>query len=677
MKIEYMLIENWRSFYGINEIIFSTHEEKNVTLVRAENGVGKTSLLAALNWCLFGILPPAEDFQNPKNLLNNHALNKDRASQTKIEVDFEHRGKKFKASRTFDQKSQRTNALKLVELKDGVQTPLSAAVNVDRFINSVLPKEMAPHFFFYGEATSRYADESGAKAFGSAVKNILGATIAGLALKDLEKAFKAYKREATDNTNADALRKQQQIDEIEVSKKELLEQLETAKNEEVAAENIIDQINKQLLGAEQVGKDQARRDKLNNELKGLKSGFERSAVEAQKWFDKYGTALLAKSFISDVKNLLDKEDTRKKIPGPFNEKFVNEVLEDEQCICGRPIGHGSAEEKHVKSLLSSASDETMINRVLSTNIALGRLGEKGDNGWRARQRSQQEQVRIQERIAIIEAELEEISERLLQNDIKDIAQKEQALKNAKSKQRLAIATQERTNGTLSSNERRIEGLIREQDALLAQSRAAKRFVKRAQLAGDLYNRLEARLYDEEGFARIDIKLKIDKIISAFMRKPLTVSIDENYRVTVKDEDGNIASNSTGEKQMLGLAFTGAIAGFARDRASEEDDILLSGTEAPLVVDSPFGHLDATYRSGVADFLPKMAPQVILLLSSSQASPEVLKEITPRIGSEYLLRRYEQTDLGDRTVETVSINDKNITLTQYGHEFTGTRIEEIT
>lgn len=676
MKIEYMLIENWRSFYGINEIVFSTDVEKNVTLVRAENGVGKTSLLAALNWCLFGILPPTEDFQNPKSLLNNYALNKDQAQQTRIEVDFEHRGKKYKASRTYDQGSQRTNAMRLVELKDGIHTPLSSAVNVDRFINSVLPKEMAPHFFFYGEATSRYADESGAKAFGSAVKNILGATIAGMALKDLEKAFKAYKKEATDNTSDDAIAIQRKIDEIAASKDELLEQLQAAKNEEEAAEKFIDQINKQLLGAEQVGQDQVRRNKLTNELKGLRSNIERSTAESQRWFDKYGTALLAKSFISDVKELLDKEDTRKKIPGPFNEKFVKEVLEDEVCICGRPIGHDSIEEKHVKSLLSSATDEAMINRVLSTNLALGRLEEKGDNGWRVRLGAQQEQVRIQERIAVIEAELEEISERLLKNDIKDIAQKEEARKNAKSKLRLAIATQERTNNSLLDNDRRINALVTEQDALLAQSRAAKRFVKRAQLAGDLHNRLESRLYDEEGFARIDIKLKIDKIISAFMRKPLTVSIDDNYRVIVKDEDGNIASNSTGEKQMLGLAFTGAIAGFARDRASEEDDILLSGTEAPLVVDSPFGHLDSKYRSGVADFLPKMAPQVILLLSSSQASPEVLKEIEPRIGSEYLLRRYEQTELGDRTVETVSIKDKNVTLTQYGHDFTGTRIEEI-
>ena len=45
---------------------FSTDKTKNVTLIRAENGVGKTSLLAALNWCLFGILPGPDEFENPQ-----------------------------------------------------------------------------------------------------------------------------------------------------------------------------------------------------------------------------------------------------------------------------------------------------------------------------------------------------------------------------------------------------------------------------------------------------------------------------------------------------------------------------------------------------------------------------------------------------------------------------------
>lgn len=676
MKIEFMRIENWRSFYRVNEIVFSVDPIKNVTLVRAENGVGKTSLLAALNWCLFGILPPDEDFQNPKNLLNNNAKIQDKATHAKIEVEFEHRERHYKASRTYDQVNERMNSLKLVEIVEGVERPLSSSINVDRFINSVLPREMAPHFFFYGEATSKYADEGGGKAFGEAVKNILGATIAGMALADLERSFKDYNREAADNSTDEAVNLQGEIDRIEQSDEGLENSFSNAELEEAAAEKVLETINKQLLGSEVVKKDQLRRNQLTQNLTNLNQSLQREIALAHSWFHNYGTALLSQSFISEVTALLDKEDTRKKIPGPFNAKFVNEILEDKLCICGRSVSKGSGEESHIKSMLGSATDEMMINRVLSTNIALGRLNEKGRNGWRDRARSESEQARLHEQVAAIESELIEISDRLKNNDIKSIVEKEEARSRAKSAQRAAIAKQATITLTRESNRRQIASLIREQEKLVHASVAAQRYVKRAQLAGALSSRLKNRLETEELFARIEIKKKIDKIVSAFMRKNLTVEIDENYRVIVKDEDRNHAANSKGEKQMLGLAFTGAIADFARDRQSEGDDILLSGAEAPLVVDSPFGHLDTKYRQGVAKFLPSMASQVILLLSSSQASQEVLDELADKIGSQYVLSRFERSDGGSREIETVDIDGKTHNLTQYNQEFTGTRIVEV-
>lgn len=676
MKIEFMRIENWRSFYGINEIIFSTDPEKNVTLVRAENGVGKTSLLAALNWCLFAILPPEEDFQNPKDLLNSSAIEIDNATRTKIELEFEHKGKKYKASRTYDQLHHRTNALRLVEIKDGGESPLSSSVNVDRFINSVLPKEMAPHFFFYGEATSRYADESGAQAFGSAVKNILGATVAGIALNDLERAFKDYQREASDNSSDEAIDVQKKIDEIEESEEPLKEQLEAAKVEEQAAEALVVEIDQQLLGSKQVREDQAKRDELNKRLESLRTRLSSEFNESQKWFDKFGTALLAKSFIEDVKNLIEQEDTRKKIPGPFNEKFVNDVLEDGECICGRAISPGSPEELHVKSLLDTATDEMMINRILSTNVALGRLEEKGRNGWNVLQKSNADRIRINEQISIAEAEVKEISNRLLNSEISSIAEKEETRKVAKARQRSSITKQATIENTLKENQRRIEALRREQDKLVRESLTAKRYVKRAQLAGALSARLKSRLTDEEMFARIEIKKKIDAIISAFMRKTLTVKIDQNYRVSVKNENGDNAALSKGEKQLLGLAFTGAIADYARDREGEEVDILLSGTDAPLVVDAPFGELDDRYRKAVTNFLPEMAPQVVLLLSSSQGTEEVLSELEGKIGSQYILSRFEKAASNGREVETLEVNGRVFNLTQYDQEFTGTQIQEV-
>ena len=129
--------------------------------------------------------------------------------------------------------------------------------------------------------------------------------------------------------------------------------------------------------------------------------------------------------------------------------------------------------------------------------------------------------------------------------------------------------------------------------------------------------------------------------------------------------------------MLGLAFTGAIASFAKDRRQEESDILLSGTEAPLVVDSPFGHLDPLYRKGVANFLPKLASQVVLLVSTSQASQEVLDELDGKIGTQYVLTRYNQSAQGNKESEAIIINGITMDLTKYDQEFTGTKIEEVT
>ena len=81
MKLEFMRLTNWRSFYGANELWFSTNDQKNVTLIRAENGVGKTSLLAALNWCFFKILPTIDEFENPDKIVN------DQSEETQAKID--------------------------------------------------------------------------------------------------------------------------------------------------------------------------------------------------------------------------------------------------------------------------------------------------------------------------------------------------------------------------------------------------------------------------------------------------------------------------------------------------------------------------------------------------------------------------------------------------------------
>ena len=53
MKLISAKIENFRLLNGI-EIKFSTDTEKNLTVIRAANESGKTTMLHALQWGLFG-----------------------------------------------------------------------------------------------------------------------------------------------------------------------------------------------------------------------------------------------------------------------------------------------------------------------------------------------------------------------------------------------------------------------------------------------------------------------------------------------------------------------------------------------------------------------------------------------------------------------------------------------
>lgn len=54
MILDEIRLTDFRCFFGESTVRFSTDPVKNVTLIYAENGVGKTTLLNALLWCFFG-----------------------------------------------------------------------------------------------------------------------------------------------------------------------------------------------------------------------------------------------------------------------------------------------------------------------------------------------------------------------------------------------------------------------------------------------------------------------------------------------------------------------------------------------------------------------------------------------------------------------------------------------
>jgi len=54
MYIEKIQLNNYRIYFGENSVVLPPVSAKNISIISGDNGYGKTTLLTALVWCLYG-----------------------------------------------------------------------------------------------------------------------------------------------------------------------------------------------------------------------------------------------------------------------------------------------------------------------------------------------------------------------------------------------------------------------------------------------------------------------------------------------------------------------------------------------------------------------------------------------------------------------------------------------
>ncbi|MBV6412190.1 MAG: AAA family ATPase [Burkholderiales bacterium] len=90
----------------------------------------------------------------------------------------------------------------------------------------------------------------------------------------------------------------------------------------------------------------------------------------------------------------------------------------------------------------------------------------------------------------------------------------------------------------------------------------------------------------------------------------------------------ISTMSGAQKRAFGLAFSLAVAD-------------VSGTEAPIVIDTPVGNMDSKYRARVLKYVADAAPgQVIILSHDEEVSGTYVEQLRPRIRKQFLVE-FEQ------------------------------------
>ena len=103
-----------------------------------------------------------------------------------------------------------------------------------------------------------------------------------------------------------------------------------------------------------------------------------------------------------------------------------------------------------------------------------------------------------------------------------------------------------------------------------------------------------------------------------------LSINESYGLSIIHRDGRPEeARSAGAEHVVALALMGALHNSAPFRG-------------PIVMDSPFGRLDASHTENVVSSLPLMAEQVVILVYEAEVGKARMREAL----GDRLLREYQ-------------------------------------
>jgi DNA sulfur modification protein DndD len=673
MRIHEITFNNFRRFYGDQSFELSATNNKNITLINAQNGLGKTNILNAILWCFHGITTTG--FKQ-KDLILNIDAKKEGSYLAKVEIRFEHNDKNYLVQRHHNiNKSGSDKEITKVHLfSDG---GMEALTNTHLFLNSVLPRSMAEYFLFDGEHAINFLGENNSKNVSEATKNILGFEAILMALDDLKIVAKEINKQLqiapNDKSIAENSKKRDGlVKQIEIAKKTTSQMDETVKT----LDNQIREIDKKLkntAGAEEI---QKRREQLNKDLTREKDRKSKSDIELVNWIERNAIAAVSTKITNIAKDYIKTQESKGKIPSPYNETLITELLEMGECICGRHLDAESPERKNIAKLMKNASTIELSSRLAACRSEISVFADRQKDFTDNYNTIIKSIGSSQSNINNIEQSIAECSIQLKNVDIDNIKEMEDSRTAADAKK----SQQLMEKGAIVRNIIDTEEEIKELTTVIVNASKknveAQRLNKKYELTNNVIEEIERILDEEQIKARIEIAELVNSRLNKIAAKELICVVNDDFSVKlITKSSGQHLPMSGGETQMLSLCFTAALVEFSKKRQKNINDYLLSGTTAPLILDAPFSNLDRDYLAGVAKIIPEMADQVIFLATEKQIDSNLRNELKDKIGKQYVLINYTTTSAPHAT-KSMTVDNKEIQILIENQPFDKTEIHEV-
>ena len=665
MKFEILTVNNFRQFYNDQSIHFSKDKKNNITVIHGENGSGKTALLNCFYWLFYDqiYLP------NSKKIVNERSIAEANVGDTiKVEatLKFEHDENIYTAYRKkeFEKKNEDDFTGQLVNEDFSLEYVDTAGKSIERTnpknaIKQILPEDISKLFFFHGEYINELSKEEQSDEIQKDIKIIMGLEILERAIRHLETVGKRFENEMKKIGDKDLVDLIEQKEKKEEELEKVQKEYDTIKENIKGLKKEIDAVDEKLKKIQGSRELQERRERLEGLLEEKKESILDIEKRLKEVCSEKSYYIHLSPIINKANDVLEEKMGSGKLPTYIKKQFVDELIERNKCICGRELKDDPNVFKEIKKWKERAGLEGVDEAAFVLKNRINEFPDKKEKFMESIRNLLQKKMKLIDDKRNINGELDEISSDLESIDlgeIKNLEEKRKSLKENIDHENQNIGIKKKGIEELKDEIKELsdkEGKmkVKEEKALLAQ----KRFIacnKAKEYIEKLYEKFAKQVREE-------VQEKVGDLHSEFIHKAYWAEITEDYRLKIYkkigDKDKSVGM-STGERQIASLAFIGGLAKIARERyLKKKDAVYFKGGIYPIIMDSPFGYLDEKHKERIAEGMPNLAEQLVVLVTSSQWKGEVERAMRAKSGKVYRLEYnnpkeehndYEYTVIGE-------------------------------
>ena len=645
MIFNWIELQNFRQYRDVRLKFPSA--ENDITLLIAQNGVGKTTLLQAFRFCFYGESPNYLKLADVFSLLNFSAraeMSDGEICPVSVSIHFSFDGDDFIARRTITYvcyngvvKSKGHSAFALLR-NDG--TGFAQVEKPEEMMNQIMPAGLAHVYMFDGERMEKRVETAEYQSdFREAITGVLGLKEKAKALSLLgstkERGSVIYRINSMmipSSTEESILKRDADSWQNTVTKNEAAIS-STEESIKIADEKI--KVAQELLKRRQEFKTIVEtKEKLESQLHSKQLTLE------NKIRDGLGLQSKAVLYVELLKHkeayveFTKRKGKKQEIFTGLHKDVITAILKKGYCICGRPVAEHSEEMAKLLSLATLPNDNTLYMQGITS------LFNRASQLPQIMHRIQD----IRRDVSVLNSEIGSLNVKF-EKAVDDVIKAQKESKSDESGE-LSLGS---LRDYRHDAERKIKELTRENNGLmdrinsvdgqLHKMRVTDAKNKKIQFAVDQLVLVAGRLSSELTLKQVNIRASMEKhlneAISALMETGMSAELSKNYELTISkdikskgvDETGVL---STGQSVMISLSFLSALL----KTVSEE----LPDKKSAVVMDAALSNVDERHIRLASERILSNFDQLIFMSFKRQLRNELFDGIKSKVRKAYELSK---------------------------------------